>query len=300
MKNSSGRIFLDSASAVLARGAVLLPCFFLVLIISGLAAKSAPLLLSEHSFFSLVFSPQWKPYAGLFGFFPFIAGTVYVTALAVLLAVPPSVLCAIYLSEYAGKRLKKAALALLDLMVSIPSVVYGMWGIMTVVPAIRDHAAPFFGVVSPGYCVLAASFVLAVMIIPVITQVAFEVFQTVPEEMKEAAAFLGATKWETVKSVVLRKGLSGLLAGVFLGISRAFGETMAVLMLAGNVAAVPKSVWEPAYPLPALIANNYGEMLSVPGYEPALLFSALVLLLVVLVFQLLSRICLRGLGWSAK
>lgn len=119
-----------------------------------------------------------------------------------------------------------------------------------------------------------------------------EVFRSVPYELREASLSLGATKWQTVKYVVLRKAMPGVIAAVVLGLSRAFGETMAVLMVAGNVAKVPSSVLDPAYPLPALIANNYGEMLSVPLYDSALLLASLILLAVVLFFNVIARVVL--------
>ena len=113
------------------------------------------------------------------------------------------------------------------------------------------------------------------MIFPIIIHISVEVFNSVPYELREASLALGATKWQTVKHIVMRKAMPGLIAAIVLGLSRAFGETMAVLMVAGNVAKVPSSVLDPAYPLPALIANNYGEMLSVPLYDSALLLASL-------------------------
>ena len=124
------------------------------------------------------------------------------------------------------------------------------------------------------------------MIFPVIIHVSLEIFRAVPSEVREASLALGATRWQTVKHVVLRKALPGVVAAVVLGFSRAFGETMAVLMVVGNVPKIPDSVLDPAYPLPALIANNYGEMLSIPLYDSALMLAALILLLVVLVFNI--------------
>jgi phosphate transport system permease protein len=114
----------------------------------------------------------------------------------------------------------------------------------------------------------------------------------VPREYPEGSLALGATKWQTIKYVVMRKAMPGVIAAIVLGLSRAFGETMAVLMVAGNVAKVPSSALEPAYPLPALIANNYGEMLSVPLYDSAILLACLILLLVVLLFNILARVVL--------
>jgi phosphate transport system permease protein len=140
--------------------------------------------------------------------------------------------------------------------------------------------------------VLAAGIVLAVMVFPTIIHVSLEVFASVPRELRDASLALGATKWETVKHVVLRKGFGGIVAAVVLGVSRAFGETMAVLMVAGNVARPPRALFDPAYTLPALLANNYGEMMSIPLYDSALMLAALVLFGVVLVFNIAARLFL--------
>ena len=128
------------------------------------------------------------------------------------------------------------------------------------------------------------------MVFPVIIHVCMEVFQTVPQGMKEASLALGATEWQTVKCVVMRRALPGIIAAVILGVSRVFGETMAVMMVVGNVAKIPTSVFDPAYPLPALIANNYGEMMSMPLYDSALLLAALVLLVFVVSFNVVARL----------
>jgi phosphate transport system permease protein len=167
-----------------------------------------------------------------------------------------------------------------------------MWGVLVIVPIIKDYIAPFFGTFSTGYSVLAGGIILAIMIFPIIIHVSVEVFRSIPYEVREASLALGATKWQTVKHVVIRKASPGIIAAIVLGLSRAFGETMAVLMVAGNVAKVPSSVLDPAYPLPALIANNYGEMMSVPLYDSALLLASFVLLLVVLFFNIISRVIL--------
>jgi phosphate transport system permease protein len=135
--------------------------------------------------------------------------------------------------------------------------------------------------------------VLGLMIVPFIIAVTFEVLRTIPEGSRQASLAVGATKWQTIRHAVLPQALPGISAGVVLGASRALGETMAVLMVVGNVARVPSSIFDPAYPLPALIANNYGEMMSIPLYDAALLGAALVLLLIVLVFNVLSTLALR-------
>ncbi len=160
---------------------------------------------------------------------------------------------------------------------------------LVIVPFAKDYIAPVFGVVSTGYTALSAGIVLAVMVFPVTIHILIEVFNSVPDGMRHAALSLGATRWQVVKHVVLRKSMKGIVASVALGLSRAFGETMAVLMVAGNVVAAPRSALDPAYPLPALLANNYGEMMSIPMYDSALMMGALVLFLVVTAFNLISR-----------
>jgi phosphate transport system permease protein len=261
------------------------------LMIYGLYLKSKPILVNIP-LGELIFSTSWHPFKGEFGFFPYIMGTIWVTMVAVVIAVPLSLLTAIFLSEYAHKRVMSLVNPLIDLLAGIPSIVYGVWALLIIVPLISFHIAPLFGSFSTGYCVLSAGLVLAVMILPIIIHVSVEVFNTMPHELREASLSLGATKWQTIKHVVIRKAMPGIIAAIVLGISRAFGETMAVLMVAGNVAQVPSSVFDPAYPLPALIANNYGEMLSIPLYDSALMLASLILLIIVLFFNIVSRVIL--------
>jgi len=265
-----------------------LPGIFVFLMLFGLFQKSRAIF-ALKSFSALLFGSSWHPLQGEFGLFPFLMGTLWVTLVAMILAVPISLLTAVYLSEYAPKFVREFTKPIVDLLAGIPSVVYGVWGVLLIVPFVGNKLAPLFGVYSSGYCVLSGGVVLAIMIFPTIIHVSLEVFASVSYELRETSLSLGATKWETVKYVVLRKGRQGLVAAVVLGLSRAFGETMAVLMVVGNVAKIPNSVFDSAYPLPALIANNYGEMMSIPLYDSALMLAALVLLLVVLFFNVLAR-----------
>lgn len=258
----------------------------------GLLVKAWPILSSE-SIATLLFSSAWKPMKGLFGFWPFLMGTLWVTGVAVVIAVPLCLLTAIYLSEYAHRWVREWAMPLIDLLAGIPSVVYGVWGILMIVPLVKDHIAPRFGAFSSGYTVLTGGIVLAIMVFPVIINVTMEVFKSVPYEMRLAALSMGATRWQMIKSVVLRKGLPGIIAACVLGLSRAFGETMAVLMLVGGSRPrVPEGLLDSAYPLPALIANNYGEMLTIPKYDSALMLAALLLMLIVVVFNIFARVIL--------
>lgn len=281
---------------------VALFCSALVLIIiAALYFRARPLLGAYP--LSQLFSSSWHPLRGEFGFRPFIAGTLWVTVLAMVIAIPPCLLAAIYLAEYAHGRVRAIVRPLVDLLAGIPSVVYGMWGVLFVVPLVKDYLVPFarehlsfiplFSVANPsGYSILAGGVVLAVMVFPIIISVSEEVLGAVPQELREASLALGATQWQTIKHVVLRRALPGIGAAIILGFSRAFGETMAVLMVVGNVAQIPSSIFDPAYPLPALIANSYGEMMSIPLYDSALLLAALILLLIILIFTVLARLVL--------
>jgi len=253
--------------------------------------KSRPILTTQ-SLSELFLASSWHPVRREFGFYPFIIGTLSVTGLAMILAIPICLLSAIYLAEYAPSKLRGIIKPPIDLLAGIPSVVYGLWGVLLVVPLIRYYVAPFMGATTTGYSLLAGGIVLAIMVFPIIISVSEEVFRTVPFEVREASFALGATKWQTVKHVVMRKALPGVTAAIILGFSRAFGETMAVLMVMGNVAKVPSSLFDPAYSLPALIANNYGEMMSIPLYDSALLLAALILVLVMAFLCVLARIVL--------
>lgn len=294
---------LDRASGRWFLLATALPLSLLILMLVALVLRARPIL-EGNSLGALLAGRTWQPWQGRFGFFPFIAGTFWVTFLALVIAVPPSLLTAIYLVEYARPRTKAAMKLLLDLLAGIPSVVYGVWGVIAVVPLVQRWLAPalsgalgfipLFAATNPtGYSLVAGSTVLAVMVTPVIIAVTYEVLQTVPDGLREASLALGSTRWQMVKHVALRRAAPGVIAGIVLGFSRAFGETMAVLMVVGNVAKAPTSIFDAAYPLTALMANNFGEMMSVPLYDAALMGAALILLLVVLAFNIASALILR-------
>lgn len=298
---SNGRQLKEKVARSLMKFGTWVTCLLVVVVAVALLYRSWPLL-QTYSLSELLLGREWHPARALFGFAPFIAGSVAVTLVAMVLAVVPAILTGIYLSEYTTSRRRSVLKPVLDLLVGIPSVVYGLWGILFVVPLIRDRVGPwsdstlgqifpFFSRTNPsGYGVLAAGFVLAVMVFPLIVAVTEEVMRSVPREMREATLCLGATRWETTKVIVRHAGLSGILAAVVLGFSRAFGETLAVVMVVGNTVQIPRSLFDAAYPIPALIANNYGEMMSVPLYESALMGASLLLLVIVLCFNILARL----------
>lgn len=264
----------------------------------GLYLRSRPVL-EKASLRELLFSTLWQPAQGHFGLGSFIVGTLWVTGIAMIIAIPLSLLTAIYLSEYAHRRTREFAKPVVDLLAGISPVVYGVWGVVAVVPLVRDHLMPFFSERLPffpfksdnftGFSALSGGIVLALMTSPIIISVTDEVLRTVPNAIREASLSVGATHWQTVKHAVLKKARIGITAAVILGLSRAFGETMAVLMVSGcAMRMTPQSVFDPAYPLPALIANTYGEMMSIPLYDAAVLLAALVLFVVTTLFNMVG------------
>lgn len=287
-----------------------IPLALILVITLALIARSWPIL-EQYSLWELLSGTVWRPMKGQFGFLPFIVGTFWVTAVGVLLAVPPCILTAIYLSEYARPSTRAILKPLLDVLAAIPSVVYGVWGVIVIVPFVGDVLRPalsaqlgwipLFAANQPtGYSILSGGIVLAVMIAPFIIAVTYEVLMTAPQDWRLGSLGIGATRWQTVRYIIFRQTLPGMIAGVVLGTSRAFGETMAVLMVVGNVPNLPGSIFDPAYPLPALIANNYGEMMSIPLYDAALLGAALILLVIVLAFNIASTLVLQrmlGRNW---
>lgn len=285
------RLIKDTIARHYMLGITLL-CILMLFIIGFVIFQKALPIIHEKSIWTLLTTSSWRPFKGEFGFGSYIVSTLYVTAIAIILALPLALLTSIYLNEYASKRTQRFFFPVVDLLSGIPPVIYGVWGTLTIVPFISEKLAPHFVDFSTGYSVLAGGIVLGIMVIPLIISILTEVFKSIPQEMREASWSLGATKWQTVKKVVLRKSLSGIVAATVLAISRAFGETMAVLMVCGNMTIIPHSLFDSCYPLPALIANNYGEMMSIPNYESALMFAAFLLFAIIVLFNIISRIVL--------
>ncbi|MBR6310084.1 MAG: phosphate ABC transporter permease subunit PstC [Paludibacteraceae bacterium] len=257
----------------------------------GLYRESAPLF-KISSVWDLISSNEWKPLSQQFGFASFIMGTIWVTTLAIAWVLPISLMTAVYLTEYAHSRVKRYVFPALDILAGLPSVIYGVWGALLIVPWVANKIAPLFDVTTTGYNILSASIVLGVMCLPLLVSLFIEIFSSIPSDLREASLALGATRWQTTKKVVLRKSLPGIIASVVLAVSRALGETIAVLMVVGGGVNMPHSPFDSANPLPALIASYFSEMMSLPICMSALMFAALVLFVVVFVFNLVSRIVL--------
>lgn len=258
------------------------------LILTGLIIKSE-MMFEDYNLIDMLLSSDWKPMSGKFGFLPFILSSIWVTFIALLIATPICILTSIHLTQYSHPRLLKLMHPVIDILSGIPSVIYGVWGVIVIVPFVSGLSEKIFGIQTSGFSILSGAIVLSIMIIPFILNILIDIFNTIPKELTESSLSLGAGKWYTIKHVLVRKAFPGIISAVGLGLSRALGETIAVLMVVGNVAKIPTGIFQPGYPLPALIANNYGEMMSIPRYDSALMFSALLLLVIILIFNLLSR-----------
>ena len=276
----------------LMRLAAIFICLLLFLIIGTLFSKSL-ILFEQKSLTDLLFSSTWNPEKGMFGLMPIILGTVYVTGIALLIAIPISILCSIYIAEYTKNRISQTIKAFIDVLAGIPSVVYGMCAIIVLVPLVRNYIAPIFGVTTTGFCILTAGLVLAIMVMPIIISICVDVFRAISVDLREASLAMGATKWQTIKKVVLKAGFPGVFSAVLLGFGRAFGETIAVAMVIGNLPRTPSSVFDSGVTLPSIIATTYGEMMSVPLYDSAMMTLGLILILIVLIFNYLARLILK-------
>ncbi len=246
---------------------------------------------------------EWDAVQGSFGALPFIWGSVVTSVLALLLATPLAVGTALFITEVAPKKVGGLIAALVELLAAIPSVIYGLWGVLvmapwlqqTVEPFLNDHLGflPFFQGAPYGVGMLAAVFILMIMVVPIITAITREVLLTVPRSQKEAAIALGATRWEMIRMAVLPYGKSGILGAVILGLGRAIGETMAVTMVIGNAPQISLSLLAPGYTMPSVIANEFAEASS-KLHPAALMEIGLLLLGVTLVVNSLARLLLWG------
>jgi len=216
---------------------------------------------------------DWYPSEKSFGLLPMIIGSLMVTFGALIIGVPLGLASAIFLTEFSSRRVARFLKPVIELLAGIPSVVYGFIGLMFLVPFIREK----FG--GPGLSVLAASVILGIMILPTVISITIDSSRAVPDSYREGSIALGATKWQTVKMVVLPAARSGIIAGIILGMGRAIGETMAVIMVAGNAADIPGSLLAPVRTLTSNIAL---EMAYASGQHREALFATGVILFVII------------------
>lgn len=280
----------------------------LLVLLAIVIARAAWPAASQHAV-ELVTGTEWDVSRGRYGALPAIIGTVLSSLLALALATPLAIGAAIFVTELAPRRLRAPVSFLIDLLAAVPSVVFGLWGLLVLVPFLRTGLFPLlinaFGAVpflrGPAYgpSLLSAALVLAIMILPYIASVAREVIIAVPQSQREAALALGATRWEMIRDAVLPYARSGLVGGVMLGLGRALGETMAVTMVIGNRHAIPTSLLDPAYTMSALLANEFAEASS-DTHLSSLMAVAGLLLLVTLIVNVLARWLVWRVGHDAS
>jgi phosphate transport system permease protein len=248
--------------------------FFAALFIMLL--QRSQLILSRYPVWELLFSSEWDPNKGLYGFLPAVTGTFFVTVFSLMIAVPISILSAVYISEYMPSAVKSYFQAFIDVLAGVPSVVFGLCALLVLVPFTRDVMGPLFGVNTTGMCVFTAALVLAAMVFPFIIAI--------------TVSFATATKWQLIETVLFRAAGPGIISGIILGFGRAFGETMAVVMVIGNKNILIPSVFSPGQTLPGLIVGSFNEMMSVPEHQSALIFVSLILFVIVLFFNILANL----------
>ncbi|HEV2359940.1 MAG TPA: phosphate ABC transporter permease subunit PstC [bacterium] len=271
-----------------------------IVLVAGIAVMLAGAAMPSIRRFGLAFlwTSRWDPVHNVFGALPFVFGTIASSALALLIAVPISLGVAIYLVEIAPSQTALALSFLVELLAAIPSVILGLWGIFVLAPWVRSAVEPvlaatlgwlpLFGGPQYGIGLLAAGIILAVMIIPIVSAVSRDILRAVPPEQREAMYALGATRWEVISRAVLPYGRVGIIGAVILGLGRALGETMAVTMVIGNRPQIATSLFQPAYTIAAVLANEFTEATS-DLYLSALIEMALVLFVVSLIVNAMAR-----------
>jgi phosphate ABC transporter permease protein PstC len=248
---------------------------------------------------SFIFGNDWDPSRSIYHGLPLVAGTLITSAIALLMGVPVAVAAALYVNELCPRRFRTPLAILVDLLAAVPSVVYGLWGILVlgpkILPAEKWFAStfsfiPFIGggsATSPNY--FLAGLILAIMILPIVSAISREVIATVPSEHKEAALALGATRWEMIRMAVLPYARPGITGGAMLGLGRAIGETIAVVLVIGNAPVIGSHLFSQGYTLAAVIAAEFGEAANTPSHSSALFAAGLVLFVLTLIVNIIAR-----------
>jgi phosphate ABC transporter permease protein PstC len=285
-------IFQTGLAIIAALVLVLIAFFFVFLL-----GKAQPAL-SHQGLFSFVFTNDWNPSREIFGGWPLVAGTLITSAIALVIGVPVAVATALFITELCPRRARGPLTALVELLAAVPSVVYGLWGVFVIIPALKPieqsfsdtfSFLPFVGgtVAGPNYFV--AGLILAIMILPIVSSISREVLATVPAELKEAALALGATRSEMLRMSVLPYARPGIVGASMLGLGRAIGETIAVTLVIGNATTIGKGIFDQGYSLAAVIANEFGEAANDKLHSGALIAAGLVLFVLTLAINAIAR-----------
>ncbi|MCX6012017.1 MAG: phosphate ABC transporter permease subunit PstC [Chloroflexi bacterium] len=239
--------------------------------------------------FSFLFGTEWSPGTGKFGILPMVVGSVMVTIGAMIIAIPLGLACSILLAEIAPYRVRQVPA--IELLVGIPSVVYGLVGMITIVPLVRQIGGT-------GYSLLAASLVLAAMVLPTVISISEDSIRSVPKSFKEGSLALGATQWQTIWHVIIPAARSGIVASIILGIGRAIGETMAMIMVIGNAVQIPASPLDPARTLTGNIAVEISYASGT--HRSALFATGVILFLMILIINSMALLILKRSASNAK
>jgi phosphate transport system permease protein len=288
----------DRAFRWLAIGAAALVLLVLGLIALEMSGRMGPVL--DRMGFSYFTSRRWSPAEGLFGALPFVWGTIYTAVIALALAMPVSLGVALFVTQVASPRMRKPIVYVLDLLAVVPSVVYGLWGVLVLAQPLqraymRIHEAvdgipglqTIFGDSPQGRSFMTAGIILAIMITPIITSLSREVIETTPPTEKEAAWALGATRWEMIRASVLPHSKGGLVGAVMLGLGRAMGETIAAALVIGSsIGQITLNAFAPGNSMPAVIANEWGEADDL--HKSAMITLALLLFAITIAVNLVS------------
>lgn len=238
--------------------------------------KGLPLI-AKVGIIDFVFGMKWAPSQGLYGIFPMIVGSVSVTLGAAIIGIPVAISCSIFLAEFAPATIRNIFRPAIQLLAGIPSVVYGFWGVLFVVPMIRNYLG------GPGLSILAGSIILAIMILPTIISITEVSLLALPKHYKDGALALGLNHWQTIWFLLLPAAKSGIVAAVILGIGRAIGETMAVIMVVGNAVALPESILDPVRTLTTNIGIEMGYASG--DHQQALFATGIVLFVVIMILN---------------
>jgi phosphate ABC transporter permease protein PstC len=256
----------------------------LVLITVFIFWEGLPIILST-GITSFIFDTHWAPTKGHFGIFAMIVSSLYVTLGAMVFGVPLALACAIVLAEFSPPRLTRILKPTIELLAGIPSVVYGFLGVILLVPLIRNYLG------GPGLSLLAASLILGIMILPTVISISIDAITAVPSLYKDGSIALGATQWQTVRKLVLPAARSGIITAIILGMGRAIGETMAVIMVAGNALMVPVSILDPVRTLTSNIALELGYAYG--KHREALFATGIVLFIIIMILNTLATVIAR-------
>lgn len=248
----------------------------LALITGFIFYKGLPII-AKVGLFDFIFGMKWAPSQGEFGIFPMIVGSVSVTIGAAIIGVPIAICCSIFLAEFAPVTMRNLFRPAIQLLAGIPSVVYGFWGVLFIVPFIRNYLG------GPGLSILAGSIILAIMILPTVISITEVSLLALPRHYKEGALALGLNQWQTIYALLLPAAKSGIVSGIILGIGRAIGETMAVIMVLGNSVAIPESILDPVRTLTTNIGIEMGYASG--EHQQALFATGIVLFVIIMILN---------------